>query len=229
MLDIVQQLFCQMNENIKYVHFKSNEHLLEGLNGKTDLDLLVYGQDKEKMKIILNMLCFVLVISPKEQEYKDVEHWMGFDEETGKLIHLHIYYKLITGKTYIKEIVLDWDETAYKTSGFYLEDAKEVRIVSSEFEMLLLLTRTFYKASCSQRLLYNINFTKHISPDVVREYEFLRKRLSVNKLETMLKELFPHIDDLTIKRIIKYLSDNNLCELYKSIKKTIVIENNFQK
>lgn len=224
MLKTVRQLFHKLNEKVKYVHFKSNEHLAEGLNGKTDLDLLIFEQDKGKAIKILNELCFVPVISPKEQEYEGVEHWLGFDDDSGKLIHLHVYYKLITGKSYIKEVVLHWSETAYETSVFYSDDEEKIRIVNPEFELVLLLTRIFYKASFRQKIIYNINFNNCISNDVLREYEFLRRKVSDEKLRIMLKMMFTQIDDMRSGYILKYLSMNDLGKLYKCMKELITAE-----
>lgn len=224
MLKVVQQLFGQMNEKIKYVHFKSNEHLSEGLSGKTDLDLLIVEHDRDKLIKILNKLCFVPVTSPKEQEYEGVEHWLGFDDDSGNLIHLHIYYKLITGKSYIKEVILNWSETAYETSIFYLDEEEKICIVNPEFELVLLLTRIFCKASLRERILYDINFNNCISKDVVREYEFLRRKVSNEKLGIMLKMMFTQIDDMKISCIFKYLSKNDLEELYICMKELIIVE-----
>lgn len=40
MLEVCKQLFYQWNESdVRYCHWKSNEHLMEGLDGKTDLDV----------------------------------------------------------------------------------------------------------------------------------------------------------------------------------------------
>ena len=49
MLEVCKHLFNQWNDQgIRYCHWKSNEHLMEGLDGETDLDIYVYPTDKEK-------------------------------------------------------------------------------------------------------------------------------------------------------------------------------------
>ena len=59
MLEIVVKLFEKWNANVCYCHWKSNEHLVEGLNGITDLDLLVSIDDKSKAESILKEDNFV--------------------------------------------------------------------------------------------------------------------------------------------------------------------------
>ncbi len=49
MLSICKQIFSSWNDNnIKYCHWKSNEHLEDGLNGETDLDLFIQPEDQTK-------------------------------------------------------------------------------------------------------------------------------------------------------------------------------------
>ena len=59
MLAISKKLFDSWNDNVLYCHWKSNEHLEDGLDGKTDLDVLVSAEDKEKGRDILNNLSFI--------------------------------------------------------------------------------------------------------------------------------------------------------------------------
>lgn len=49
----ILNLFEEMNqENIMYCHWKSNEHLSEGLTGENDLDILVHKGDTDKFEKI---------------------------------------------------------------------------------------------------------------------------------------------------------------------------------
>ena len=50
----IKQIFSRFDDNaIRYCHWKSNEHLTAAMEGKTDLDLLVKEEDKEKFKKLL--------------------------------------------------------------------------------------------------------------------------------------------------------------------------------
>jgi len=52
-LNICERLFSDFHEQeVVYCHWKSNEHLLEGLAGTTDLDIIV--ESREKVEKILH-------------------------------------------------------------------------------------------------------------------------------------------------------------------------------
>src|SRR5690625_595400 len=101
---ISRDLIKQLNEkNIRYCHWKSNEHLIPGLQGKTDLDILVHKKD---YPLLIEVMAILKIKRVQEAKTKipDMEDWLGFCEETGVLIHLHVHYSLITGKKNVKEI-----------------------------------------------------------------------------------------------------------------------------
>ncbi len=53
MLSVINKFFNKLNENgIVYCHWKSNERIENFLEGESDLDLLFYDSDKEKVKKI---------------------------------------------------------------------------------------------------------------------------------------------------------------------------------
>ena len=55
MLSVINKFFNKLNENgIVYCHWKSNERIENFLEGESDLDLLFYDSDKEKVKKYLN-------------------------------------------------------------------------------------------------------------------------------------------------------------------------------
>ncbi|GAA5421541.1 hypothetical protein [Tetragenococcus halophilus] len=50
MLAILKDLFNELNaQNIRYIHWKSNEHLQAAINGDTDLDIMVHVEDKKNL------------------------------------------------------------------------------------------------------------------------------------------------------------------------------------
>ena len=83
------------DEDVSYCHWKSNANIDKSLAGKTDFDLLVSETERKKFENILNELNFKQVLSPPEKQFPGVEDYLGFDEETGGLCHLHIHYKLL--------------------------------------------------------------------------------------------------------------------------------------
>ena len=145
MLAISKKLFDSWNYNVLYCHWKSNEHLEEGLDGNTDMDVLVSAEDKEKGRDILNNLSFLRCKPQYGGRYDNVDDWIGYDEDTGKLIHIHLHYQIITGSDGMKEYTLPWTEECLETR--IKNEKTNVYVANPNLEIITLFTRMALKAS----------------------------------------------------------------------------------
>jgi thymidylate kinase len=102
-LKLISQLSQELEkEKIPYCHWKSNFHLKDALVGKGDLDILVDRQDAQRFESILAALGFKRTVDPLQAPYPAVFHFYGLDNETSILVHLHVYYRVITGESLLK-------------------------------------------------------------------------------------------------------------------------------
>ena len=180
MLIISKLLFERWNSDcIRYCHWKSNEHLMEGLNGETDLDVYVFPEDKEKAEKKLRALDLIKLKQQPYCTYPSVDEWLGFDESTGKFIHVHLHYQIITGTKFNKEYVFPIDEVLIDTR--IMSEETGVFTASYELELLILYSRIALKA----------NDKKHIQPskDYSKEISYLKKKYSKEKLKALLETL----------------------------------------
>ena len=91
-LGICERFFDHLTqENLRYCHWKSNEHLPEALAGETDLDLLVAPEERDRFGQVLTSLDFKRICSPPEKCYPGMEDYLGFDAESGGLAHLQVH------------------------------------------------------------------------------------------------------------------------------------------
>src|SRR2546428_3578291 len=81
---------------VRCCHWKSNWRLRETLRGETDLDLLVHRGD---MSQFLSVVGALGCKHGSSEEHPSVCHYYGFDQESGRLFDLHVYYRVITGGT----------------------------------------------------------------------------------------------------------------------------------
>ena len=95
-------IFALKQNNIRYCHWKSNSRLDWGLTGRTDLDLLVDQKHEKLFKNISADLKIKKMIAPTNMQYPSLEHYLGFDPNTGNLFHLHIHFQLVVGEQYVK-------------------------------------------------------------------------------------------------------------------------------
>jgi hypothetical protein len=172
-LHVCQRFFESLNqEHLRYCHWKSNEHLPEALAGETDLDLLVASDQRTRLVRVLDVLDFKRVCSPAEKRYPGLEDYLGFDEESGALVHLHVHYVLILGQRHLKNHHLPLEAAV-------LDDVRMlglVRVPSAEMEMLLLVIRANMKLSLFRLLRRWRRPGIHLLPKaIVREFHFLAR------------------------------------------------------
>ena len=143
-LGICERFFEHLNqENLRYCHWKSNEHLGAALAGRTDLDLLVAPEERARLDAILAALGFKRVDSPPERRFQGMSDRLGFDRDSGRLAHLHLHEQLVVGGRWSKNLHLPIE-------GLLLSDVvhiEGVRAPSPELELLLLTIRAPQKVS----------------------------------------------------------------------------------
>ena len=144
-LSICRELFTMLADaDMKYCHWKSNEHLDEALAGLTDLDLLIDPAQSVRFYQILKTLAIKRLVSPPEKQYPGMSDYLGFDRETGRLIHLHVHEKLIIGQQHTKNYHLPIEQ-------LLLEDCASqsgVRTPQAAAELMILTIRALIKLDC---------------------------------------------------------------------------------
>ena len=101
------RLFRALEEaGVVHCHFKSNEHLVAGLAGRTDLDVLVDRRHARTAQTVLAEVGYKRFQSRLAAAYPAVEDYLGFDEETARLIHVHVHYRLVVGEPHLKSYQL---------------------------------------------------------------------------------------------------------------------------
>ena len=169
-------VFVRFNEmKVCYCHWKSNEHLLEGLAGETDLDVLVDKQDQDKAATILLDCDYIKMTSQYGSEYPNVEDWLGFDRDTSKMIHIHLHYAVITGHTGMKEYDLPWTKKCLETKVMHPEFP--VYVTNPDLEVVILATRIALKLT-TNKMLKSFGKNYSLASDDKREFEYLRSRLN---------------------------------------------------
>jgi hypothetical protein len=106
-LGVLTELFAALEqEHVRYCHWKSTTGIPRGLSGLTDLDLLVDRADAGRFRTELERLSFKRLVSSPAAQYPGLEDQLGFDEATGKLVHLHVHYRLVLGAEHVKNHLL---------------------------------------------------------------------------------------------------------------------------
>lgn len=142
MLGKAGQLIEALNRNaIDYCHWKSNLDLERALAGKTDIDLLVRRRDATQFRMLLAQLCFKLALSTEGEAYPSVENFLALDEETGALLHVHVYYRVITGESLAKNYRFPLETMLLDNT----RDVDGVRVPTKGAELVIFTLRVMLK------------------------------------------------------------------------------------
>ena len=163
-LPVAARLFAELNAfGIPYCHWKSNWHLVGGLAGETDLDLLVDPDRRDEFEALLARMGIRRVLSPPMKSFPGLEDFLGFDSEIGGLIHLHVHYRLVLGEQRVKNHHLPVER-------WLLEDCRlmaGVKVPRPERELVLLWIRAHVKADLRSILRSLRGKQPHPVPDAI--------------------------------------------------------------
>ncbi len=173
-LAVVHSLCQELDRhNIVYCHFKSNEHLLEGMRGQTDLDVLVERGNTQKLTLALSSCGFKRFSAVVGNGYPAVEDYLALDADTGKLVHLHLHYQLVSGEPHLKGFRLPWEQQVL--AGRVYRAREQIYTTDPHMEMLLLIVRSALKMRSRDRLFDKLG-KRFFGGERLREFHWLTER-----------------------------------------------------
>lgn len=155
MLTCIQGLLEALHsQGIRYCHWKSNFYLKEALEGIGDLDLIIDRKDVQRFEALLASLGFKRGIDCVRTPAPSIFHFYGLDNDTGTIVHLHVYYRLISGETLIKNYGLPIE----KLLLIHTKVVEGIRVPQANAELMLFVLRmTLKHASVLEYLLLRRN------------------------------------------------------------------------
>ena len=174
-------------ENIEYCHFKSNNNLEPALCGVDDLDLLVGSGDFDKFSEVLSKFRFRLATDRGTPPTPYVYHYFGTDPDTGLLVHLHVYFKIITGGSIYKN-------NSIRVEKMFLDEAFPggeggVFIPSAEADLILFVIRKYIE---QPSIVEHFLFLKDWH-NINNELQWLINRADRIKMSNLLKKWMPEL------------------------------------
>jgi len=94
---------------ISYCYWKSSKRIQSVLAGEGDLDLLVARHDQHRAQAILVERGFKLFPSVAMRDHPAILSYLGYDEPSGRLIHIHLHLRLIVGERLHKNYRIPWE------------------------------------------------------------------------------------------------------------------------
>lgn len=202
-LNIALQLFRAFDAcEVKYCHWKGNDHLLGGMCGDTDLDILMAESSREKGQKILSELKFLHLKAQYGSCYPFVEDWVGFDAERGRLVHVHLHFRIVSGHQGMKEYTLPFTDEVMNTR--IKEENWGVYVTQPDLELLMLYSRIGIKAEYFALLKARLGRFS-VSEHDRREILYLKEHVDNEKLADFARKFYGEKKD----RILEIISRDN--------------------
>jgi thymidylate kinase len=183
----ISALFRLLHEaGVEYCHWKSNEHLRASLLGDTDLDVLVSRKHVQTLGRILGGTGFKRCLTAAPRKYPAIESYLGFDGETGRLIHLHVHYQLTLGERNLKGYRLPWEHLLLSRRIY--SEPEGLYVADPHLELLVLVIRAALKQRARDRLLAALGRSR-IPLGVHREFRWLVDRVDRQELAGLASDL----------------------------------------
>lgn len=175
------------SKGVGYCHWKSNFSLAQALSGETDFDFLVDRKSLPEALTILRSLGFKPAVVKWGPGTPGVSHYYGLDPQTGQLIHVHLFSRVLTGESFVKSHLFPFEpmllENAYHIG--------QIRVTSKPAELVLFVLRTFIKYGSLLDLMYLLRNSEEIGA----ELRWLQAGSDISEALCLLKKHCPVIDE----------------------------------
>jgi thymidylate kinase len=182
---------------VAYCHWKSNIDLAEAASGRTDLDLLVERTGLGEAVGILAGLGFREAVSRWAVDPPGIRHFYGMDPETHRLVHVHLFSRVLTGESLVKSHLLPF-ESLLLENGRYVG---ALRVATKPAEMVLYTLRMFIKYGSPLDLLT----VGRRSAAIREEVRWLQDGAGLDEPLALLREHCPVIDEGLFRRCVATL------------------------
>ena len=179
-LAVLRDLFDRLHAaDIRYCHWKSNEHLRASFTGATDVDVLFDRRAIVPLTRILGESNFKRFVVKPGRGYPGIEDYVGFDAATGTLTHLHVHYQLTLGEKFLKGHRLPWEEQYLATRVW--DEEFGLYVADPHIELVALLVRAVMKLRARDGVLELLG-VPYVQGGMRRELRWLQERVDRERL-----------------------------------------------
>ncbi|MFB3737375.1 MAG: hypothetical protein ACE14W_00240 [Candidatus Velamenicoccus archaeovorus] len=174
------------DDGIAYCHWKSNWALAETLQGGTDLDLLIERGGAHRFRGILAELGFEPSVEVGVRTIPSTEHHMALDPTSGRIVHVHAYYRVITGESLSKNYHLPVEEMLLSNT----QREGDVVVPTRGAELIVFVLRMLVKHTTAIELALLLRQWSNVR----REVAWLMTDPALEEAEKLLPTWLPTLD-----------------------------------
>lgn len=200
-INLINRLVETLNDHdVVYSHWKSNFSLVQALDGYGDLDLLVERRSLSQILTILTNLGFKSAVAKKGKNTGGIYHYYGFDQETGQLVHVHLFSYVLTGESFLKSHLLPFETLLLD----HTDSVGQIKVPSRSAELVLFIVRTFIKYGS----LLDIIYLYRDADDIEAELNWLLAGSNMTQTLFLLKRYCPSISETLFLQCIESLKSS---------------------
>ncbi len=185
--------------NVGFCHWKSNVRLAESLDGEEDLDLLVRRTDACAFHAALAECGFAIAESRAGGGHPSVLHAFALDPARARLVHVHAYFRIVTGDSLVKSYHLPFEEL-FLTN---LQVLHGLPVPPAEIELMVFLLRIALKhLSAFERYMVSRHYDA-----VPLELAWLRARADMAAARSLWCELIPRSTGEEFDELLEAVAD----------------------
>ena len=102
---------------VKHCHWKGTFSMASVLAGEKDIDLLVDSDSTTELRGVLTDLGFKPAQTPADRRATGESHYFGYDEATGRIVHLHIHDRIVLGDSLTRRYRLPVEQAYLASAG----------------------------------------------------------------------------------------------------------------
>ena len=145
MLRLVKDSLIEFeNAKLKFCSWKNNQEIDLAINGASDLDLLVAFEQRYLFCKLVNKLGYKEATN-QNLSYPNIKHFYGLDSNSGAIVHIHVYFRLTTGESHVKNYRFPFEA---KILSSRITGPHGIPVPSPEWQQVLYLLRHYIKVSC---------------------------------------------------------------------------------
>jgi thymidylate kinase len=104
---------------VTYCHWKSNAFVEQALEGVSDLDILIGRESLDAFLGVMGEQGFRPVTQRPWEATPAVVHYYAADPQTGQLLHVHAYFRVVTGGSFLKNYRLPVEDALLEGRTLY--------------------------------------------------------------------------------------------------------------
>ncbi len=183
----IHKFIEELNTNdVGYCHWKSNLALSQSLAGQSDVDLLVHRGDASKFRTILSQQGFRPATNKNGESFPSIEHYFALDEESGVLVHVHAYFRVITGDSLSKNYRFPIEEMLLQNTRS--EDS--IPLLTKSAELVVFTLRIMLKHTSLVELVLLARYWKQVKQEIM----WLLETASIDETLSLVDCWLPALD-----------------------------------